>query len=230
MKRDFGDDELLRDQEGWCKVCSVDYGEMKDKIKKLNENIIALGEPVLGEYGEEKSTWKAIKRILEELDDGRAYWKSIFALASSEELKTRPQEKSLLDLFAYLLLVEGIYSRIVRILSLLLVENDHDLYDPIKNEFVSTSKQMEKIDLSIKLKFLRKHGFELVVDSVDRKLRNDIAHLNFRVMTDGKIIDKRNGTELLDLGERVLNLRWICTLVGCTFDYLFWKCKDPSYY
>jgi hypothetical protein len=230
MKRDYGDDDLLKDQEGWCEVCSVDYRKMKGEINKLNENIIALGEHILGEYGKEKSTWKAIKLILEELHDGREYWNCIFTLASSEEIKTRPQEKSLLDLFDYLLLVEGIYSRTLKILLLLLVESHHDLYDPIRNDFVSSSEQIEKIDLSIKLKFLRKHGFGLVVDSVDRKLRNDIAHLNFRVMTDGKIVDKRNGIELTDLGERVLRLRWICTLVGCTFEYLFWKCKDPSYY
>ena len=67
------------------------------------------------------------------------------------------------------------------------------------------------------------------VDSVDRKLRNDIAHLNFRVMFDGRIVDKRTGNELAGFGEKMQYLRWICTLVGCTFDYLFWKCKDPTY-
>jgi hypothetical protein len=227
MERDYGDDELFQNQEGWCKHCSVDYEKIKDKIKELNGVIILLGEPVLGEYDLEKSTWKETKRAMEELHEDREYWQSIRTFVSSNEGK--PKEKSLLDLFAYLLLVEGFYSKIVKILSLMLVENHHDLYDPLRGEFVSSSEQMEKIDLSVKLKFLRKHGFGLFVDSVDRKLRNDIAHLNFRVTDDGKIVDKRSGNELTDLEKKMQLLLWSCVLVIMPIEYLFWKCKDPQY-
>jgi hypothetical protein len=70
------------------------------------------------------------------------------------------------------------------------IDSGHDLFQPIRNDFVNRFGDIDKVDLSIKLKFLEKHGFNLIVDSVDRKLRNDISHLNFRVLADGKIVDK----------------------------------------
>ena len=223
--------ELLWHQEGWCIVCKIDFEIVKSQIIELNDSIRALVKNSFG-LNEEETDWDTwsdnikakngdnyitIRQAWEEYSEDRKYWETITNL--SKGMENRPNQKSLMNLFAYLLLVEGSYSEIVQILSVLLVDAGHDLFDPIRNDFVKGFGDIEKVDLSIKLKFLEKHGFDLVINSVDRKLRNDIAHLNFRVLEDGKIVDKRNGQEIKGIDEKTKRLTWICTLVVTSLEY-----------
>lgn len=223
MARDYGDRDVYLNQKAWCKRCDIDYEEVKEQIRKLNALIISLGKKTLPKYSKDNIVWKAIVKALNESHQDRDYWLKITDLTNS--IKT--QETCLLWLFSYLLLVEGRFVKYVRLFTVLLVQSDHDLFDPLTNEFVTSFEQIDKIGLSIQLKFLRKHGFAFFIDSCDKKLRNDIAHLNLIVMPDGRIVNRKTGKEIYDLFDKILRLDWMLTLVGCALDYMLWK-QDPE--
>jgi len=190
------------------------YGVSFDQVEKLNSDIIGLAN-----NGIKKNTLDLARLAVKDVQQGMMYWLSIHGL-TSREVKEMPQEKSLLDLFSYLLVVEGIFSKVVQIIAFMLMENDHDVFDSIRNEFITEFEELEKIDLAVKLKFLRKHGFLVLTDSVDRKLRNDIAHLNLAVKPDGKIIDKKSGTEIKNIVEKMDHIGCLCAISLLTLNYL----------
>jgi len=54
---------------------------------------------------------------------------------------------------------------------------------------VSTPKELEKLDLIYKLNFLKSHELGFFGKSINRNLRNDIAHLKFSIEENGTIRD-----------------------------------------
>jgi hypothetical protein len=218
--------QLLWEQEGWCIACGVDFEPVKEQIKELNNLLVALGKHSFGENYEsidyehiDSSLWVNLNSARTKCEKDFVYWSTISKLSTGTQQNTR--EKSLMDLFAYLLLVEGSYSEIVQLISVFLVDSGHDIFDPIRNDFALTYEDIEKIDLSIKLKFLEKHGFGLIVNGVDRKLRNDIAHLNLQVLANGRVVDTKRGQEIKDITDKTKYLRWLCWLVLITLEWLF---------
>jgi hypothetical protein len=141
----------------------------------------------------------AVRDSYKDIGQNIDYWRKIWQVSNLP--KQKPQEKSLLDLFLYLLLVEGISAKLVELITFMLMEKDHDLYDPEHREFVKEFKKLEKISLSIKLQFLEKHGFCLLTKAIDRELRNCIAHLDIEVKEDGTIMG-RGSKKITDLIQR----------------------------
>jgi len=202
--------KLLEIQKKLCDKYAVDF----EKVKVLNSDLIALVEK-----GVKKKALEAIQHALSDIDRSMNYWREIFYLNFTEEIKQRPREKSLLALFLYLLLVEGIFSRIIQVITFMLMENDHDIYNPRRLEFVKSYEQLEKVDLFVKLQFIKKHGFDLLADSVDANLRNNIAHLNLIVKADGNIFDKKTGKPITDLELKMDRLGCMCTVTLAALGY-----------
>lgn len=130
----------------------------------------------------------------------------LFDIASltSENTNSSPKQKAMLDLYAYLTLVEGVFSEMVEIIAFLLIENDHDLYDPKEMRFIDSYLQLKKLDLFVKIQFIEKHGFKNLTNAIDRNLRNCIAHLDFLVDEMGNITNTRTG-EIFEYNENGLN-------------------------
>lgn len=82
----------------------------------------------------------------------------------------------------YLTLVEGIFSTRINFLIFILIANGHDLYSSRKRGNAKTLADIEEVNLSSKLKFLGKHGFRnLIMNKVNIKLRNSVAHLFYEI-------------------------------------------------
>ncbi len=86
-------------------------------------------------------------------------------------------------------------------------------------EFIKDYSKVDKVDLFIKLQFIEIHGFSLLVNSVDRELRNCIAHIDIMVKEDGKLVNKRTGKNIDDFGQRITHLIATITIVMCVIDF-----------
>lgn len=203
-------------QKKICESSKINFYE----VKNLNSKIISL----IDSLKEKGVSWDMVKAQFEEFRDVEQnldYCFKIFNLSNSPETKQKHQEKSLLDLFLYLLLVEGVFSKLVQIITCLLIENDHDLYDPKRMEFIKDYSKLDKVELFIKLQFIEIHGFNLLVNSVDRELRNCIAHIDIMVKEDGKLVNKRTGKNIDDFKQSISHLLDMITMVICVMDFAF---------
>jgi len=64
---------------------------------------------------------------------------------------------------------------------------------------ISSFKELEGLDLNQKLDFLVKVlGLSIFETMIDRNLRNIIAHLKFKIESDGRIIDRGNNQVLVE--------------------------------
>lgn len=205
----MSEDYLTRQKE-YCDSYKIDF----ERVKNLNSKIISLIEGGLG-----KKALRALSDAYADVNKNMNYWINIWKLANSAQKRPAPQEKSLLDLFLYLLLVEGISSKIVQIIAFMLMENDHDLYDPVKMKFVKEYNDLDKVSLFVKLQFIDKHGFGLLADAVDRELRNCIAHIDIIVNEDGSIVNKRTHEKIDDLEQRRDYLGGVGAIVLNAMDY-----------
>lgn len=203
-------EDYLSTQKQYCDLYKIDF----ERVKNLNSIIIPLIERGLG-----KTAITALRDAYADVHQNVDYWINIWNLTNSEKTRPKPQEKSLLDLFLYLLLVEGISSKLVQIITFLLMENDHDLYDPNEMEFVKEYNKLDKISLFVKLQFIEKHGFGLFADAIDRELRNCIAHIDLIVNEDGSIINKRTRKKIDDLKQRTDYLGGMGVIIITVMDY-----------
>ena len=141
-----------------------------------------------------KSLQPIIIDVLNDIKRGNDYMKEITKLDASKNLTEK--QRSLLLLFSYLALSEGIFSECVQLITFILMENHHDIYDPFRKKFVKDYKGLDKVSLYLKLQFLEKHGFKFVTDEFDRELRNCIAHLRFVVEDDGTVVNMSTGEKI----------------------------------
>jgi hypothetical protein len=132
-------------------------------------------------------------------NDLLATWKrSIETSEALKDMKARdalemlpPKAKALSKLFAYLGLVESLGVTLMDMTLMLLIANGREMH--IRKDkgimHVSTLRDLRKLDLIYKLGFLKANKLEFVAGVVNRQLRNDIAHLKFRIEESGEVID-----------------------------------------
>lgn len=103
-------------------------------------------------------------------------------------------EKQVFELFSYLGLVESLGNCYVDILVMLLVANGktfhiESMHNTPRIKHVESIDDLRESSLSLrtKLNFLKENGLSVFSSLVDSQLRNDIAHLNFRVV-NGKVL------------------------------------------
>jgi len=101
------------------------------------------------------------------------------------------------ELFAYLGTAETLGNTIVDIVVMLVIANGRDFhidceYRTPRVRHVEKISDLYKVSLATKLNFLRDNGIKILPSMVDSKLRNDIAHLNFKFDPDTEEIFIRN--------------------------------------
>lgn len=87
----------------------------------------------------------------------------------------------------YLALVEGFFTTQINFLVFTLIANGHDLYSTWKGKYVDKLNDIEGVNLAFKLKFLRRHGFGIIANKVNIKLRNSVAHLFYEIDRNGTV-------------------------------------------
>jgi len=192
-------EEYLVLQEEYCRSYNID----RSKANEQNSLLLSLIDA-----GIRNDALIAVSEAYADINENIEYWRSLWHLSNdSIEFKVKnPREKAFLDLFLYQLLVEGISSKLIQLIAFLLMEKDHDIYDSEKREFVKKYAHLSQISLHVKIQFIRKHGFILLTDFVDRNLRNSIAHMNVIVKEDGTIVNKKTKQSVTNLDLKMNQL------------------------
>jgi hypothetical protein len=135
------------------------------------------------------------------------------------------KEKSMLQLMNILFAVEGLLAGIVNLIIYALIVNKHDdIYNPYNHKFASSFEDIPDIELSVKLKFLAKHGFEFLSEICPRDIRNMVAHNDFIIQEDGTIERVKKGTSvysreqlydaLLKMNEMIMMITDVWSNIG----------------
>ena len=192
--------DYLEEQKRLCEEYKVDFR----KVEELNSKLAALLQKVV----EIEKLFEVSANVSRNME----YWVEIWNLSTSSAINLTPKQKSLQELFLYLVLSEGVFSELVQAIVFILMENHHDIYNPERMKFVENYEELDKVTLFVKLQFIRKHGFEFIADAIDRKLRNSIAHLEFIVKDDGNIFDRKTRKITKDVREKSDSLGFVCAV------------------
>ena len=130
-----------------------------------------------------------------------------------------PEEETRLMLHYYLMLVEGIYTTQLNILTILLSKSGHHYEMGYCRPGTSEMDAIAEDSLANKLRFLQDNGLEIVSGACDRQLRNSIAHVEFVAFTDGSVAysvnkDRPKIISRRELEVRVLELRKVSDALG----------------
>jgi hypothetical protein len=216
MPEDSEYEKFLKKQKVLCNQYGVDFSKVPD----LDQKILALGkvnQKILDEF-----IIPSYKNVIK----NSKYWAEIWGLSHDEKKDLTPKQKSLLSLFSYFSLAEGMVAENVQIITFLLMQNGHDLYDPRDMKFVDSYKKLGKIDLFIKLQFLERNGFTFITQAIDRNLRNCITHLEYTVNDDGTIINEKDGEKIIDIEQKMHLLSCSNTMVTLALNYWLQNSKS----
>lgn len=175
------DDKIL---EKWCKEEQVNY-QLASKLKAKIFPLLEGAHQKLG-YRFDKAFVEQRKGTQIRIDNS----KTILSLLHK---KLKPQffsieERAAITLhLEYLTLVEGLFATEINFLIFILIANGHDLYSTRKGNYVKTLGDIEEVNLTFRLKFLREHGFRMGTNRVGVKLRNSVAHLFYEIDKSGTI-------------------------------------------
>lgn len=157
------------------------YSGLIDKeYEQLSKNFLSLLDNIK-KNKKGKSITDSAETIMKGLDA------SLEMVSIFDDCKLSPRKNSLLLLMNYLVMGEAIYSELIQLISYILLENHHDIYNPFDMKFVKTYDRLEKIPLFLKLSFVNNHGFTNTLTGFDRQLRNCIAHSKYEIQEDGTI-------------------------------------------
>lgn len=141
-----------------------------------------------------------------------------------------PEEETRLMLHYYLMLVEGVYTTQLNILTILLSKTGHHYEIGYCRPGTSEMDAIAEDSLANKLRFLQDNGLDIVSGACDRQLRNSIAHVEFVAFTDGSVAysvnkDRPKIINRNELESRVLELRKTSDALG---DLLVVSLEAPS--
>lgn len=99
-----------------------------------------------------------------------------------------PKARSMAKMLTYLGLVESLGVTFMDMALMLLILNGKEMHTRGPHtKHVTSLRELQKLDLAYKQQFLKSHELYLFLKLVNRKLRNEIAHLKFRIQEDGTI-------------------------------------------
>ncbi len=115
-------------------------------------------------------------------------WASIEGIWKNTDGPSLPQDtQSILALTSYLFFVEGLYALSLDVIIYNLIKTEHaDVLDRNGN-YVTKFDKLSDVSLSRKAIFLERHKYKEVLKIVKRRLRNAIAHHDFKIHADGTI-------------------------------------------
>jgi hypothetical protein len=114
------------------------------------------------------------------------------------------------ELYSYLGMIESLGNCYVDMLVMLLIANGRDFhieskYSTPRIRHVTSIEDLEKettLGLGTKLGFLKTNGLPFIVSLIDNTLRNDIAHLNCKVVNGKVLVRGKTAEEAVDPAER----------------------------
>ncbi len=200
--------DLIKPEE-WVKEISI---SLKPEYEQLSKELIPLLTRLLKSVDNGRSESLQLKKNAKEFFNRFNRAIKISGKVSSLQKLTlttkEPQIVATLKLFQYLGQVESIGTIIVDMLVLLVITDGQHFH--VEQSYalprIVHARNFEDLDqshstLAEKLSFLERSGLKITSKIFDRKIRNDIAHLNFDIDKQGNISTKhfRN----LDVDEKL---------------------------
>ena len=164
--------------------------KLKSKLSPILEKAIrlrALFNKTFLEFRQEMHDYR-LKNVLDIND--------LFFGKIKPKLEIEEKEFSLLFLIHYLFMIEGPFTLQVDTVAYSLVASGKKLYSKYLKRNVHQFRDLESTSLSEKLRFLKRNGLGIISDSCDRKLRNHIAHLTFKIDKEGTVHLKSETTPI----------------------------------
>jgi hypothetical protein len=112
---------------------------------------------------------------------------------------------SLLYASCFVLAFEGSYVPTIDSIIFLFILEGHDLFDPLREKYAHSPEEIGRIDISVKYKFLYEHQLGLLVLHEDSELRNKIAHHDFAICGQNKLVIKEKEYNVKERLERLLS-------------------------
>lgn len=209
-KKDSGFDKLSTYMEDALKTVRA---WSKDLVPPIEETeLVSLGNQIQKFYG--KSSRLRHKRDYRELDhmeQKRTAALRDFRTLNKLQANKKGKESSLIWASMFLFAFEGVYTNTLNSFCLQLVINGHDLFDPIRREYASSSSEISDVDIVTKFKFLKRHNLKMLIRKEDQRLRNKIAHYDFSIDKNGNFsIDRQQ----VNVASKLFNLMLFEVCVG----------------
>lgn len=197
--------ENEKEHEIFRKELEPEYEQINKEIEPLITRILKVADKTKPEYLQLKvNAVEWYDRFVKAFKIGG----KVSSLQKLQVTVKEPKLLALIKLFQYLGLVESIGTTIVDMLVLLLIADGHVFHVERSYELprIIHAKTFSDISppnstLADKLCFLENNGLKITSRFIDRKLRNDIAHLNFDVNKHGEIVTNNCGK--LNIDERL---------------------------
>ena len=160
---------------------------LKSKVAKIFLDKVETLECVRDKDGFQRFV-NNLKNFMDEQDKATEDYHCILSLLGRlrKSGDISPREHTLLEVFLYLMMVEGPICSYLNFFSHLLVASEHDLYSLTKRKYVKDDMdEIRKVEMSTKIQFLKHHGFGVLTKEYDSTFRNDIAHHNYWVDAKG---------------------------------------------
>jgi hypothetical protein len=164
-----------------------------------------------------------ISKYIERFRENLKIWKHTYPkMLGAENIAI--SERAMRALTEILFVTEGVFSAVsnLAIYAMILTEH-HDIWNEYNRKFASSFEEVVELPLYVKLRFLEKHRFEFFAELCPKELRNAIAHLNYRIDTDGSIHIHEKGKNtkkftLIEVIEKILIVQIFSVLaLACMF-------------
>jgi hypothetical protein len=171
-------------------IQSTDYEKTKKTLSKLMRHIPPEFWDMRGELG---GLW----------DNAGKTSLNLQYLKTDAVTQSLPQEsKPMIKMLVYMGLVESLGVAFIDMALMLLIANGQEMHTrgPYIRH-VSSLKELQRLDLAYKLNFLRNYELPLFSEIVNRELRNEVAHLKFKIESDGTVRDSKGA--LVDINKAI---------------------------
>lgn len=187
---------------------------LQSEIQKLFDSLAKL---------DKQDVYPKIFKKLDEFDQATKNLQVLLKLTirvAKAEFNMR--EVSLVGMAIFLWLFEGPYISRLDLICFLLIENGHDLFDPVRQKFVSSFEEIGETNISTKFKFLERHKLEMLIRRQDQRLRNKIAHNDFALSEKGFVIID---SQVVKIATRIGELQTFLFAMG----QLFFECSKKAF-
>jgi len=117
-----------------------------------------------------------------------------------------PKTQSMAKMLTYLGLVESLGITFTDIALMLLIMNGKEMHTRLPFiKHVTSLRELQEVNLAYKQHFLKAYELDPFLELVNRKLRNKIAHLKFKIEENGTI--KLYNNKIVDI-DKVLEEFW----------------------
>ncbi|MDR0461611.1 MAG: hypothetical protein LBH62_09375 [Nitrososphaerota archaeon] len=176
----FNEDYTYGVDEKLIKADEIETAGKLDEATKLRKEAADL---------EKELSMGKIKDILDNIGVNLGYILELQKIITEKDLT--PKQKSIIKLQSYIAICEGASTKFVDLIILMLYKTKlpHNKGCGYEEEIklVHCYNKMMTGLLFKKLNFLKNNCFEEIANTIDRNLRNSIAHLSLRVDDDGTI-------------------------------------------